>query len=572
MYNEGEQSMKNIRYYKENLRRKVLIVEDEFVNQQILGQIISSEYEPIFANNGQEALDILHENPQEISLVLLDLNMPVMDGYTLMSIMNEEEILKRIPIIVLTSEKSAEIKSLQLGAQDFITKPYDMPEIILARVKRSILLAEETEIILRTEKDSLTGLTTKKYFFEYINRYDQHNPNAQMDAIAINIKKFRTINALLGHRYGDRLLISIANSLRKLMEKHEGIVSRVDSDTFFVYITSLDNYEEVIINALDEAYKKIHKEGKVAFKIGVSRYVDHELSVEKRFDDALRALRLNKDNLETTIVVYDQEMHEKELFDEKLVLEFEKSLENKEFKIYLQPKMNILGDKPVLSSAEVLVRWIHPVHGLISPALFVPLFENNGLITKLDKYIWNEAAAQIREWKDKYNIVVPLSINVSRVDLFSATLIEDLMEVMEKHQLSFNELFLEVTESACVEDAKEVNRRVRALKDKGFIIEMDDFGTGYSSLHMVASLPLDAIKIDRSFVFNLLSNEKSKMLVQIIIQIARLLNAKCIAEGVETEEQLKMLREMGVELIQGFYFSPAIPTDKFFDKYLKEKL
>ena len=572
MYNEGEQSMKNIRYYKENLRRKVLIVEDEFVNQQILGQIISSEYEPIFANNGQEALDILHENPQEISLVLLDLNMPVMDGYTLMSIMNEEEILKRIPIIVLTSEKSAEIKSLQLGAQDFITKPYDMPEIILARVKRSILLAEETEIILRTEKDSLTGLTTKKYFFEYINRYDQHNPNAQMDAIAINIKKFRTINALLGHRYGDRLLISIANSLRKLMEKHEGIVSRVDSDTFFVYITSLDNYEEVIINALDEAYKKIHKEGKVAFKIGVSRYVDHELSVEKRFDDALRALRLNKDNLETTIVVYDQEMHEKELFDEKLVLEFEKSLENKEFKIYLQPKMNILGDKPVLSSAEVLVRWIHPVHGLISPALFVPLFENNGLITKLDKYIWNEAATQIREWKDKYNIVVPLSINVSRVDLFSATLIEDLMEVMEKHQLSFNELFLEVTESACVEDAKEVNRRVRALKDKGFIIEMDDFGTGYSSLHMVASLPLDAIKIDRSFVFNLLSNEKSKMLVQIIIQIARLLNAKCIAEGVETEEQLKMLKEMGVELIQGFYFSPAIPTDKFFDKYLKEKL
>ena len=564
--------MKNIRYYKENLRKKVLIVEDEFVNQQILGQIISSEYEPLYANNGQEALDILHENTQEVSLVLLDLNMPVMDGYTLMGIMNEEEILKRIPIIVLTSEKSAEIKSLQLGAQDFITKPYDMPEIILARVKRSILLAEETEIILRTEKDSLTGLTTKKYFFEYINLYDQHNPNARMDAITINIKKFRTINALMGHRFGDRLLVSIANSLRKLMEKYEGIVARVDSDTFYLYINSMDDYEEVIVKALEEASSKVNKNGKVAFKVGVNRVADRELSVEKRFDDALRAMRLSKDNLETTVVVYDQKMHENELFNEKLVLEFDKSLENKEFKIYLQPKMNILGDKPCLSSAEVLVRWIHPVHGLISPALFVPLFENNGLITKLDKYIWNEAAAQIREWKDKYGIVVPLSINVSRVDLFSATLIEDLMEVMEKHQLSFNELFLEVTESACVDDAKEVTRRVRALKNKGFIIEMDDFGTGYSSLHMVASLPLDAIKIDRSFVFNLLSNEKSKMLVQIIIEIARLLNAKCIAEGVETEEQLKALKEMGVELIQGFYFSPAIPCDKFFDKYLKDRL
>ena len=564
--------MKNIRYYKENIRRNVLIVEDEFVNQQILGQIISSEYQPIYANNGQEALDILHENPQEISLVLLDLNMPVMDGFELMRIMNEEEILKRIPIIVLTSEKSAEIQSLQLGAQDFITKPYDMPEIILARVKRSIMLAEETEIILRTEKDSLTGLTTKKYFFEYINRYDQHNPNAKMDAIVVNVKKFRTINALLGHRFGDRLLISIGNSLRKLMENYEGIVSRVDADTFYLYITSLDNFEEVISKALEEAANKVHKEGKVAFRVGVNRVVDHELSVEKRFDDALRALRLNKDNLETTIVVYDQKMHENELFNEKLVLEFDKSIENKEFKIYLQPKMNITGDKPVLSSAEVLVRWIHPVHGLISPALFVPLFENNGLITRLDKYIWNEAASQIREWKDKYNIVVPLSINVSRVDLFSATLIDDLMEIMTKYRLSFNELYLEVTESACVDDAKEVTRRVHALKDKGFIIEMDDFGTGYSSLHMVSSLPLDALKVDRSFIFNLSTNEKSKILVSIIVEITRLLNAKCIAEGVETEEQLKLLKEMGVELIQGFYFSPAIPTDAFFEKYLKEKL
>ena len=564
--------MKNIRYYKQNLRPRVLIVEDEFVNQQILGQIIAKDFEPIYANNGQEALDILHEAPQEISLVLLDLNIPVMNGYTLMSIMNEEEILKRIPIIVLTSDKSAEIKSLQLGAQDFIAKPYDMPEIILARIKRSILLAEETDLILRTENDLLTGLTTKRYFFEYINLFDQHNPNANMDAIAINIKKFRTINALLGHRFGDKLLVSIANSLKKLMNTYEGIVSRVDSDTFFVYISSIDNYEEVITNALEEASLKVQKEGHVAFKIGINRVVDRDLSVEKRFDDALRAMRLNKDNLKTTLVVYDQKMHENELFNEKLILGFEKSLENKEFKIYLQPKMNIAGDKPRLSSAEVLVRWIHPVYGIISPTVFVPLFESNGLITRLDKFIWEEAASQIKEWKERYGIILPLSINVSRVDLFSATLMDDLMEIMHKYDLKFDELFLEVTESACVEDAKEVTKRVTALKNKGFFIEMDDFGTGYSSLHMVSSLPLDALKIDRSFVLNLLNNEKSKMMVQVILELAKLLSAKCIAEGVENEEQLKLLKEMGVEIIQGFYFSKPIPTDVFFDKYLKDNL
>ena len=564
--------MKNIRYYKQNLRPRVLIVEDEFVNQQILGQIIAKDFEPIYANNGQEALDILHEAPQEISLVLLDLNMPVMDGFTLMSIMNEEEILKRIPIIALTNDRSAEIRSLQLGAQDFITKPYDMPEIILARIKRSILLAEETDLILRTENDLLTGLTTKRYFFEYINLFDQHNPKANMDAIAINIKKFRTINALLGHRFGDKLLVSIANSLKKLMNTYEGIVSRVDSDTFFVYISSIDNYEEVITNALEEASSKVQKEGHVAFKIGINRVVDRDLSVEKRFDDALRAMRLNKDNLKTTLVVYDQKMHENELFNEKLILGFEKSLENKEFKIYLQPKMNIAGDKPRLSSAEVLVRWIHPGYGIISPTVFVPLFESNGLITRLDKYIWEEAASQIKEWKEKYGITLPLSINVSRVDLFSATLMDDLMEIMHKYDLKFDELFLEVTESACVEDAKEVTKRVTALKNKGFVIEMDDFGTGYSSLHMVSSLPLDALKIDRSFVLNLLNNEKSKVMVQVILELAKLLSAKCIAEGVENEEQLKLLKEMGVEIIQGFYFSKPIPTDEFFDKYLKDNL
>ena len=564
--------MKNIRYYKQKLRPRVLIVEDEFVNQQILGQIIAKDFEPIYANNGQEALDILHEAPQEISLVLLDLNMPVMDGFTLMSIMNEEEILKRIPIIALTNDRSAEIRSLQLGAQDFITKPYDMPEIVLARIRRSILLAEETDLILRTENDLLTGLTTKRYFFEYINLFDQHNPNANMDAIAINIKKFRTINALLGHCFGDKLLVSIANSLKKLMNTYEGIVSRVDSDTFFVYISSIDNYEEVITNALEEASLKVQKEGHVAFKIGINRVVDRDLSVEKRFDDALRAMRLNKDNLKTTLVVYDQKMHENELFNEKLILGFEKSLENKEFKIYLQPKMNIAGDKPRLSSAEVLVRWIHPGYGIISPTVFVPLFESNGLITRLDKYIWEEAASQIKEWKEKYGITLPLSINVSRVDLFSATLVDDLMEIMHKYDLKFDELFLEVTESACVEDAKEVTKRVTALKNKGFVIEMDDFGTGYSSLHMVSSLPLDALKIDRSFVLNLLNNEKSKVMVQVILELAKLLSAKCIAEGVENEEQLKLLKEMGVEIIQGFYFSKPIPTDEFFDKYLKDNL
>lgn len=561
--------MKNIRHYKENVKRHVLIVEDEFINQQILGNIISSEFEPIYASDGKEALHILKDEDYFISLVLLDLNMPVMDGYELMEIMMKDERLKRIPVIVLTGEKSAEIKSLQLGAQDFIVKPYDMPEIILARVRRSILLAEETDIILRTEKDSLTGLTTKKYFYEYINEYDEQVADAKMDAIAINIKKFHTINEMFGRRLGDELLVTIAQILRELMEKYGGIVSRVESDTFYLYVASQDNYRELIIAALEEANSRIDIDQHIDFKIGINRCVDKSLSVEKRFDDALRALRLNDDSLANTIVVYDQQMHEKELFNEKLLLEFDRSIKDKQFKIYLQPKMDITGDKPVLCSAEALVRWIHPVYGLISPGLFIPLLENNGLIQKLDRYIWNEAALQIQKWEEEFGVTLPISVNVSRVDLFNEHLTEELLDIVKEHKIDVDKLYLEVTESAAVGDTDQIMKNVKELQKKGFVIEMDDFGTGYSSLHMVSALPLDALKIDMSFIRNLFSSEKDKRMVQVILEIAKLLNAKTVAEGVENIEQVKLLKEMGVDIIQGYYFSKPLPVEEFNDKYMK---
>ena len=171
--------MKNISNIRQTLKRKILVVEDEFINQQILGNIISINYEPIYANNGKEALDQLYKN-DKISLILLDLNMPVMDGFEFLEQIKNTPF-SRIPIIVLTAEKSAEIKSLGMGAQDFIVKPYDMPEIILARISRSILLAEESEMIEKTARDNLTKLFTQKYFFEYIDEFNQLNEDVEMD-------------------------------------------------------------------------------------------------------------------------------------------------------------------------------------------------------------------------------------------------------------------------------------------------------------------------------------------------------------------------------------------------------
>ena len=563
--------MKNIRHYKENIKRQVLIVENELSYQQILGRIVSCEYKPLYASNGQDALNILQNVNYNVSLVLLELNVPKMDGYELLSIMMGDDSLKRIPVIALTNDKTAEIKSLQLGVQDFIVKPYDIPEIILARVRHAILLSEESDIISRTEKDSLTGLTTKRYFYEFINEFDSYNPDVKMDAIAINIKRFHTINDMFGRKFGDRILVKVSKSLKQLMEKYNGLASRVESDTFYVYIASRDNYQEIIFKALDEVASNLNKDFHIDFKVGIYRNVDKSQSIEKRFDDALRALRQNDNSLSNTLVVYNREMHEKEIFEERLVLEFDKSIEEKQFIFYLQPKIDVSRSIYRLSSAEALVRWIHPIYGVISPGVFIPLFERHGLIQKLDFYIWNEAAAQVRKWKEEFNVTIPISINVSRVDLFNEHLVDELLAIVKRNNISVNELILEVTESAVVSDTSVMVENIKKLKENGFIIEMDDFGTGYSSLHMVSSLPIDALKIDMSFIKNIMTSSKDKRMVEIILQIAKLLKAKTIAEGVETLNQVNALRRMGVDIIQGYHFSMPLPIDEFNAKYIINK-
>ena len=561
--------MRNIRHYKDNVKRKVLVVENDLNYQNTFSSAIEEQYEVIFCNDGKELLARLKNDKTKYSLVAIDIDLPGVDGTELFSIISDDPHYKSIPVIMLIRNEKDVIKCLEIGVSGFISKPYDSPNLILAKVKRYILLTEQSDIIARTEKDALTGLLSKHYFYEYINEFETFFPDSKMDAIAINIKKFHTINAMFGREFGDRILIKVAKALNRIMEQYGGIASRVESDTFYVYIASHDSYQEIIFGALKEVTAKLDKDYHVDFKIGVYHEVDKTQTIEKRFDDSMRALRRNDDSLKSTLVVYNKEMHEKELFEEKLVLEFDKSIKEKQFHVYLQPKMDISGAHPRLTSAEALVRWVHPVYGIISPITFIPLFEKNGLIQKLDAYIWNEAASQVRKWKDEYGINLPISINVSRVDLFNANLADELLDILKRNNISINELFLEVTESAVVSDTSQIMKNVKVLKEKGFTIEMDDFGTGYSSMHMVSNLPLDALKIDMIFISNLLSSNKDKRMVQIILEIAKLLNAKTIAEGVESKEQLELLKEMGIDIAQGYYFSEPLPINEFNKKYLE---
>ncbi len=551
-------------YFKglNGLKRHVLVVDDEMINREILSNILSSEYEVHFAENGKDALDILKAGDCSFSLILVDLLMPVMDGFELIKNLKEDESLSLIPIIVMTSEKDAEVRSIKMGAADFIMKPYDMPDVILARCERIIELQEHKNIIHDTERDHLTGLYSREYFIEYINQIEKHKADRKVDILDINIDHFHLLNELYGRKEGNNILIQIGSLLREMFKDKPGISCRTEADNFIVYCDHETNHK-LVLEQLVTGLSAASVIQNIRLRMGVYSDVDKSLMVETWIDRAKTACDMIRGDYSKDIEYYSHENYEQAKFQEKLINDIDASIKNKDIKVFYQPKYDITGETPVLRSAEALVRWIHPELGMISPGDFIPLFESNGLIQKLDRYVWEEAARQIGVWKKEYNVSVPVSVNVSRMDIYFPGLRDNFVRLLSENGLESNELMLEITESAYSENAEELISIVEKLRTEGFMIEMDDFGTGYSSLNMITSIPIDALKLDMKFVRNMEKDEKSMKLVELVLEIAEFLQVPVIAEGVETENQLKLLKERGCDIIQGYYFSKPVPPEEF---------
>ena len=543
--------------------RTILIVDDEAVNREILATIIQPEYKVIFAENGKEALDKIHSNGS-ISLVLLDLLMPVMGGKEVLKTMNEEGLITEIPVIVLTSEKSSEIESLKLGAADFLTKPYDLPEVILARVRHSIQLFENSKILHATEFDKLTLLYTPDFFFEYASQFEKRFPNKVMDAVVVNFTRFHLLNQLKGRSFGDEILNAMADGIRKALLKTGGIACRHEADCFYLYIHHQDDYG-IILEKITDSISSLLKPSEIRLRLGAFSDSKRNIPMIQRFDHAVQACNSlrSKTSGSCDICVYNEKMAEKEVFDAKLIENFEAAIEQKQFKVNYQPKFNIKGDKPVLCSAEALVSWEHPELGRVRPDLFIPLFEENGLVTKLDRYVWEEAARQISLWKKELGITIPVSVNVSRVDIAAPDMTDYITKIVKENGLKPSEYMLEITESAYTSDSKHIIEVVENLRALGHKVEMDDFGSGYSSLNMLTSMPIDVLKMDKAFIRNIKPGNKEMKLVELVLDIAKNLEVPVVAEGVETEEEYKMLKDTGCDIIQGYYFSKPIPPSDF---------
>ncbi len=556
--------------YHGEKKRKVLVVDDEYINREILGNMLCDTYEVIYASDGQEALDKLDNAKGKISLVLTDLMMPGLDGFGFLEKYKEDKRFSNIPVIVCTQEEKAEVESIKKGAVDFITKPYNMPEVILARCERVIDLFESKELIDSTEVDDLTGLFAREFFFEYIRQLKNAGIEDDMDAVVLDIEHFHLINEIYGHDEGDFVLKKIAELLKEELEGSLGIACRAEADTFYIYMEREDDYQRFINNITKKMSDISVSPANVRIRMGINSVSDIDESPQSLFEHARLASNLVRDDFTKQIGYYDKKMYDKHIYNEKLVADFDKSIKNKDFVVYYQPKYTVLHGDPMLNSAEALVRWNHPTLGMISPGDFIPLFEDNGLIQKLDQYVWKTAAEQVKEWKNKFSLTIPVSVNVSRIDIYNPELEDLLTSIVKTNGLKTDELFLEITESAYADDATKLIEVVKSLRDKGFEIEMDDFGTGYSSLNMLTDIPIDALKMDMSFVRSMLNDDTSLKLVELIIDISKFLDVPVIAEGVETEEQLNTLKELECDIIQGYYFSKPVPAEEF-EEFIKAK-
>ncbi|MBR3034406.1 MAG: EAL domain-containing protein [Firmicutes bacterium] len=552
-------------------KRQILVVDDEQINREILGFMLQDEYDVLYAADGEEALEMIRSHVHTLSLVLLDLMMPKLDGFHLMDILRSDDELKRIPYIVLTSEKSAEVNSLKNGASDFIVKPFDQPEVIQARIQRTIELAEDKDIIQSTERDPLTSLFNREFFYRYVEQYDMHNPNANMDALSLDINHFHMINELYGWDFGDEVLSRIGNKVREMMAESGGIAGRIDADMFLVYFPSGADYEKL----QEELCKDLlagKKSNKVKLRLGVYPNVDRTVKIERRFDRAKQAADTIRDSYTRFVAYYDASLLQKELRNERLIESLDTAIAEHQFRIYYQPKYDITEEEPRLRSAEALIRWQHPEFGMVSPGVFIPLFEEKGLIQKVDRFVWEEAARQMAAWKDKYGIEIPVSVNVSRIDVYAPDFVDNFKALVARYGLRPENYFLEITESAYTKDSEQLLGVVERVREEGFPVEMDDFGSGYSSLNMISTLPIDALKMDMNFIRNMHTRgSKNNRIIELMIDIAHYLGVPVVAEGVETQEQVELLRNMGCNIVQGYYFSKPVTPEEF-ETFIEKRL
>lgn len=408
--------------------------------------------------------------------------------------------------------------------------------------------------------DMLTNILNAQAFYAAAASLVESTPNKQYRIVRMDIVRFKLVNDLYGLKEGDRLLRAIAGIITAKVSNH-GVCGRISGDIFCMCV---DFSEDQILERIREISIKLSYYPlpyKIAPAFGICAVDSANTPISVLCDWANIALKTIKGNSLKNYAFYNDTLRSKIFQEKRIESDMHSALREGQFQMFLQPKVSIASSRII--GAEALVRWQHPTEGLMTPDSFVPLFEKNGFIVHLDTYIWEQACCAIRGWQDKGYSIGSVSVNVSRMHFHEAGFWKKLVALVEKYQIPPHLLELELTETVFLENATQLGESMQALQDYGFPLSMDDFGSGYSSLTMLKNLPINIIKIDRSFLQEGVSTLQGRIIIQHILSLAKQMRLQSIAEGVETVEQARFLLDSGCTTAQGFYYSRAVPLKEF---------
>lgn len=545
-------------------KRKILIIEDNALNREMLCEILQDKYDILTAENGKIGFEILEKKYKELSVILLDMQMPVCDGKEFLKKIGEDTALSSIPVIVVTasSDEDAELTCLNLGASDFIRKPYNA-DIVKGRVDNVIKLKESTLMLAAVEHDELTGLYTKQVFMHYAKMIMKFKSDIPMQLVVAKIMDFK----LISHMYGDKKANEVIRYLASFYSKAEGngLVARKGNNSFIgLFWNDYKDFAEKLEDVIRQVKTNAPVKG-LRIKYGVYKDIDKRLPISTLCDYASMAEESIADSYDCDVAYYTEEMGRKRINSQMIENAFEAALENKEFVVFYQPKLDIATEKVI--GAEALVRWYKDGKSLISPGEFIPVYEKDGLIVKLDEYVFSQVCSMQKRRMETGGELLPISVNLSRSSALHEDVAARYIDIIKEKGIPFSCVPIELTESAAIYNDR-VKMTTEQLTDAGFILHIDDFGAGYSSLISLNQFPFSTLKIDKSLIDDVCQS-KGKTLVEQVITLSKLLDMKVVAEGVETKEQLDIIKDLHCDAVQGFYYAKPMPEDEFIE-YVKD--
>lgn len=559
----------------------VLVIDDDSAITELLWNLLKENFKCTTAESAEEAFAVLEH--EKVDLVLSDINMSGMSGIELIPQVRQASPDTVVMIISGEQNVEAAISALRFGAFDYITKPFDLEHVEIAVERalehQSLLAAKhrhethlENLVRQRTEEldyiafhDVLTELPNRTLFEDRLTQaiVAAERSHESLAIIWSSLDRFKKIQDTLGHSVGSRLLQAAAGRLKECLPE-KTTVAKIDGDEFAVLLTQVDNAETVVevISRIDGALKLPfiidEHEIFITVSIGISFFPEDGEDAATLSKNAGIALHRAKEQNGSNYQFYTPEMNAEALKRMTLENNLRRALEREEFEVYYQPKVNVKNGR--IGGMEALVRWRHPDLGLVAPSEFIPLAEDTGLIEPLGEWVLRTACAQTNTWQTGGVKPFYIAVNLSARQFQQANLLEIITGIVNNTGVNPDCLVLEVTESSIMQNAESAIETLGELKKMGIKIAIDDFGTGYSSLGYLKRLPIDILKIDRSFISDVTTDSDDAALVMAIITLAHNLGLKVIAEGVETEEQLRFLRLLRCDDWQGYLSSQPMPA------------